>query len=214
MDPVLQARAKLSENKVNGPVHTLTCCTHIFLRTARSLRTSHTSSCVSHTRMAQVSWKGVCRMSVFVLYLAFSSLMFNPSLLFLYIHFDITIQSTILPYLPVLEAQDTRNSAPASRSLATWPSQRGRHRERDDQKVVHGEILHYHEVFPRTFHGHDAVSKLVDAGEIGVLEEAGCSPDQSYRAIALTSVIHPAAFGERKGARKYGRSNILLDWMG
>ena len=29
----------------------------------------------------------------------------------------------ILPYFPVLKAQDTRNSAPASRSLATWPNQ-------------------------------------------------------------------------------------------
>ena len=47
----------------------------------------------------------------------------HPSLLFLYIHFDITFQSTILPYFPVLKAQDTGNSAPASRSLATWPSQ-------------------------------------------------------------------------------------------
>ena len=40
-------------------------------------------SCVSHTRMAQVQKKGVCRMSVSVLYLAFSLLMFHPSLLFL-----------------------------------------------------------------------------------------------------------------------------------
>ena len=29
----------------------------------------------------------------------------------------------ILPYFPVLKAQDTRHSAPAWRSLATWPSQ-------------------------------------------------------------------------------------------
>ena len=85
---------------------------------------ARTSSCVSHTRMAQVSWKkGVCHMSVFVLYFAFSSLMFHPSLLFLYIHFDITFQSTILLYFSVQKAQDTRNAAFASRSLATWPSQ-------------------------------------------------------------------------------------------
>ena len=38
--------------------------------------------------------KGVCRMSVFVLYLAFSLLMFHPSLLFLYTHLDITFLST------------------------------------------------------------------------------------------------------------------------
>ena len=41
-------------------VHTLTCCTHIFLRTARSLRTSHTSHACARTRMAQVHEKGVC----------------------------------------------------------------------------------------------------------------------------------------------------------
>ena len=45
-------------------------------------------------------------------------LMFHPSLLFLYIHFDIPFQSTILPYCPVLKAQDKRHSAHASRSLA------------------------------------------------------------------------------------------------
>ena len=59
--------------------------------------------------MAQVHEKGVWRMSVFVLHLAFSLPMFHPSLLFLYTHFDITFQSTILPYLPVLKAEDTRN---------------------------------------------------------------------------------------------------------
>ena len=73
--------------------------------------------------MAQVHEKGV---RVFVLYL-FSLLMFYPSLLFLYIHFDISFQSTILPYFPVLKAQDTRHSARASRSLATWPSQMQTH---------------------------------------------------------------------------------------
>ena len=53
----------------------------------------------------------------------------------------------------------------------------------------------------KRFHGHDGVSKLVEGGEAGVLEEAGI---RSYRAIALTSVMskwcascmHPAAFGK------------------
>ena len=70
-------------------------------------------------------------MSVFVLYLAFSFLMSHPSLLFLHGHFETTPDHDftdsdihmILPYFPILEAQDKRNSAPASRSLATWPSQ-------------------------------------------------------------------------------------------
>ena len=40
-------------------VHTLTCCTHIFLRTGRALRTSAPFSCVSHRRTTQVREKGV-----------------------------------------------------------------------------------------------------------------------------------------------------------
>ena len=99
-----------------GGVHTLTCCTHIFL--LHSLY----AAC-AHTRMAHVHEKGVCRTNVFVLSLAFSLLMFHPSLLFLIIHFDISFQSTILPFFPVLKAQDMRHSALASRSLASWPSQ-------------------------------------------------------------------------------------------
>ena len=84
------------------------------------LRTSAHFSCVSHK---QVHEKGVSRMSVFVLYVAFHFIMFHPSLMFLHTHFDITFLSTILPCFPVLKAQDMRNSAFASRSLAIWPSQ-------------------------------------------------------------------------------------------
>ena len=40
----------------DGSVHTLTCCTHIFLRTGRTLRTSAHFSCVSHTHGSS-SWK-------------------------------------------------------------------------------------------------------------------------------------------------------------
>ena len=39
------------------------------------------------------------------------------------------------------------------------------------KKVAHGKDLQYHEVFPGTFHGHDGASKLVEGGEVGVLEE-------------------------------------------
>ena len=55
----------------------------------------------------------------------------HPSLLFSHGHFE-TIPDCdftddpvhmFLPYFPVLKAQDTRNSAHASRSLAIWPSQ-------------------------------------------------------------------------------------------
>ena len=57
--------------------------------------------------------------------------MSHPSLLFPHGHFETTPDydftdnpiHMILPYFPVLKAQDTRHSAPASRSLATWPDQ-------------------------------------------------------------------------------------------
>ena len=58
--------------------------------------------------------------------------MIHPSLLFPHGHFettpdyDFTDDSDIhkfLSYFPVLKPQDMRHSAPASRSLATWPSQ-------------------------------------------------------------------------------------------
>ena len=101
-----------------------------------------TSSCVSHTHAwLKCHERGVCRMSVFVLCLAFSLLMIHLSLLFLHGHFESTPDydftgnpiHMILPYFPVLEAQDTRNSAPASRSLATWPSQMQTHRAAGQQ---------------------------------------------------------------------------------
>ena len=113
-------------------VHTLTCRTHIFLRTARRLRTLRTFFCVLHTRTAQVHDKGVCCTCVFDLSISPSSLlMIHPSLLFLDGHletnpdYDFTddLIHTILPYFPVLKAQNMRHSAPASRSLATRPDQ-------------------------------------------------------------------------------------------
>ena len=81
-------------------------------------------SCVSHTRMAQA--KVVSKRCLLHMYHTSPScllyLMFHPSLLFLYIHFDISFQSTILPYFSVLKAQGMRISARAARSLAFWPS--------------------------------------------------------------------------------------------
>ena len=115
-------------------MYTLTCRTLIFLlrRVSAHIRTS---SCVSHTRMAQVPEKVHCTCVIFVLCLAFSLLRIHPSLLFLHGHFetnpdyDFTDSDIreILSYFPVLKAQDTCNSAHASRSLATWPSQMQTH---------------------------------------------------------------------------------------
>ena len=84
----------------DGFVHTLTRCTHNFLHIARAQ---------SHLHI--------------FMRVAFSLLMSHPSLLYLHTHFDITFLSIFLPNIPVLKAQDMRNSARASRSLATWPSQ-------------------------------------------------------------------------------------------
>ena len=104
-------------------VHTLTCCTHIFLLQSLSAHI-RTSLCVSHTRMAQVHEKGVCRMSVFVLYLAFSLFMSHPSFavsvrrLSLSLSLDFPVH-TFLPYLPVLKAQGVRISA---RGREVWLS--------------------------------------------------------------------------------------------
>ena len=107
----------------------LTCRTHIFLLHSLSAHI-RTSSCVSHTRMAQVPEK-VHRTCVIPLHLAFSLLMIHPCLPFPHGHFETTpdydfTDSDIhkfLPCFPVLKAQDMRHSAHASRSLAIWPNQ-------------------------------------------------------------------------------------------
>ena len=67
----------------------------------------------------------------YLFHLAFSLVMIHLSLLFLHGHFETTpdydltdsVMHMILPYFPVLQAQETRNFAPAMRSLGTWPSQ-------------------------------------------------------------------------------------------
>ena len=67
-------------------------------------------------------------------------------------------------------------------------------------------------MFSGTISGSDGVSKLMEVSETGVLEEAGCSRDwrdqklQSNGAdigdVKVVRIVYPAAFGERKGARK------------
>ena len=95
-----------------GSVHTLTCRTHFCTYT-------HGSSVMSKRCLLHV-----CHLS----------------LLFLHGHFETTPDHdftdsdihNFLPYFPVLKAQDTRNSAHASRSLATWPSQLQAHSHQTD----------------------------------------------------------------------------------
>ena len=91
---------------------------------------NRTSSCVSHTRMAQVPEKVHCT-CVVSLHLAVSLLMIHLSLLFLHGHFETNPDNDftdsdihmILPNFPDLIAQVKHNSALASRSLTTWPAQ-------------------------------------------------------------------------------------------
>ena len=81
--------------------------------------------------------------------------MFHLSLLFLDGHFetnpDITFLSISLPNFPVLQAQDMRNSAHASRSLATWPSQMQTH-QANDITLDCGVRAHTH--LPPSHHHH------------------------------------------------------------
>ena len=106
---------------------------HFSVNSACTVTFAH-FSCVSHTRMAQA--QVVSKRCLLHMYHTSSSclvhLMFHPSLLFLCIRFDIPCQSTILPYFPVLKAQDMRPSALASRSLAIWPSQMQTHERQHD----------------------------------------------------------------------------------
>ena len=114
----------------HSPVaRTFFCCT-VCLRTF-----THLHAC-AQARMAQVVSKRcllhMCHLSPS----RFLLLMVHPSsLLLVHDHFETTPDfdltdadiHKILPYLPVLKAQDTRNCAPASRSLATWPDQMQTH---------------------------------------------------------------------------------------
>ena len=107
-----------------------TVCTYTHLVHALFLLHSlsahiRTSSCVCTYTHGSSVWKGLLHAHVVDLHLAFSLLMFHPSLLFLDGHFE-TIPDlnvyTFLPFLPVLKAQGMRISARAARSLAIWPS--------------------------------------------------------------------------------------------
>ena len=89
---------------------------------------------------------------------------------------------------------------------------RRRHCERDDQEAARGEDLHFNELFSGTISGSDGVFKLVEGGEIGALEEAGCGPDYRDQKLPSNSadigdvkvvrIMYPPVLGERKRARK------------
>ena len=123
---------------------------HFSAHGACTVISAHLHAC--HTHMAQVREKGVCRMSVFVLHLAFSILMCHPSFavsvrrLFLSLDFPV---HTFLPCLPVVKAQGTRISARAPRSLATWPNLVSTHQE-EDGKTTSTNSSNLKRMRPRT----------------------------------------------------------------
>ena len=103
---------------------------HFSAHSACTTTFAHLHAC-AHTRMAQVHEKGVCRMSVFVLYLAFSLLMSHPSFaVSLRLSLSLSLDFPVNTFLPVPNCPQkhrTPHSAHASRSLATWPSQMQTH---------------------------------------------------------------------------------------
>ena len=70
----------------------------------------------------------------------------------------------------------------------------------------------------------DGVSKLVEGGETGVPEEAGCSHHERDRKLQSDSpdigdvqvvrIMYPLALGEGKKSPKSVRICILVEWMG
>ena len=112
-----------------GCVHTLTCCTHIFLHIARAQSSSHI-----FMRVHIHAW--LKRANKVFAHVSFLSISPSPFLCPTHPSCSCTVTSrplptydltddpvhTSLPNFPVLKAQAMRHSAPASRSLATWPS--------------------------------------------------------------------------------------------
>ena len=109
-------------------VHTLTCRTHIFLLHSVCAR-SHTFVRVTYTHGSSVCKKVFAHASLIspsrLLPSHVSPVSAVPARSRRDPDYDFTDSDIhkFLPYFPVLKAQDMRNSAPASRCLATWPSQ-------------------------------------------------------------------------------------------
>ena len=110
-------------------VHTHTHLLHANFSAHSSCNQICTSSCVSHTRMAQGHEKGLLHVHVVDLHLTFSSLTHPCCSLTVTSRPFLTLTSTrsCRTYLSY-KAQDTRNSARPARSLAIWPSPPSTHK--------------------------------------------------------------------------------------
>ena len=82
-------------------VHTLTCCTHIFLHTARAQSPLHFSCVCTYTHGSRVPKRVLC-ICVISLHLDFSSLMSHPSLVFLDGHFETNPFFDVHTFFPYL----------------------------------------------------------------------------------------------------------------
>ena len=117
-----------------GGAHTHLSHAHFSAHSACTVTFAHLHACHIHAFLKGAK-KVHCTCVISLSPSRLLLLMIDPSLLFLDGHFETNPDydftedpiHTILPYFPVLKAQDMRHSAPASRSLATWSDQMQTH---------------------------------------------------------------------------------------
>ena len=102
-------------DQINERIHALTCCTHFFFVAQFVCAHPHIFMRVQIHAWLECHEKGVFGMSVLVLYLAFSLLLFHQSLLFLHAYLD------ILAVLTCPKRAGHAQLRTRTRSLAIWP---------------------------------------------------------------------------------------------
>ena len=130
---------------------------HFSAHSALTAYFAHLHACHIHACL-KCHEKGVHRMSVISLHLAFSLLMSHPPWLFPHGHFETTPDNdftddpvhVFLPNFPVLKAQDIRNSAPASRSLANESKKFDKNTSVDDETTLINDPNHNISNFSKT----------------------------------------------------------------
>ena len=116
-----EVRTHVVVSTATGGVHALTCCTHIFCTQRVHCAHPHIFMRVTHTHGSR-SWKR-CLLHAHVSTLMIRFFCLCCSFTW---HFETNLTDapvrTILPNFPDPEARVKRTSAPATSSLATWPS--------------------------------------------------------------------------------------------
>ena len=163
--------------------------------------------------------------------------MSHPSLLFLDGHFETTPNydltdsdiHMILSYFPVLKAQDMRHSAPASRSLATWPDQMQTHFSKASpasrkiktnfftfitlSTLICPKIQQVRLSSPFSFLRQDLAQE--PAGEqvvVGLHELSTQHVDEMTRDVMEVLVLHDREQVERKGLRQVLVATLRTLW--